>query len=438
MTRALELASGQFAVLIDADLRVSWQSDTVPAFLGRDVVGLTALDMLHPDDLELAASGMEHLADRADAFSQTYDPQWRPGTATVRIRHVDGTWPAFDGTAFNFFAEPEIEGLLVVCTPKLHHADLATAIDLLGEAAPLEEVLPVIAEFVDESIASAHTAILWWDGDDMNVVGAGAVDDLPPVPTELVDQARRTGEGQRTIDPERLSAHGVDEGGVLVAMPVKAPGQERVIACVVVWSNRPIERVDRPQRSIYQAVRLVSLAVVDHFAKTALRWEASHDSLTGVLNRAGFEEVVDQRIDGGAMLYLDLDDFKPVNDSIGHAAGDEVLREVARRIQAAVRGDDHVGRIGGDEFAVICPGLDRAGARHVARRLLESIEEPIVLGIGTVSIGVSIGVAMSGRGMGCQELLGRADEALYQAKAQGKSAVALAEAGRTARRDVRA
>jgi diguanylate cyclase (GGDEF)-like protein len=426
IARALALASGQFAVLIDADLRVSWQSETTRAYLGQDVVGLTAMDMLHPDDLELAASGLAHLSDRAEAFSDTYDPMWRPGDAIVRLAHADGTWRVFEGTAFNFLADPEVAGLLIVCRPKRDVVDLVTVIDLLGAEAPLERVLPAIAQYVDHSVDTAQTAIVWWDEDEEHVSWAVDAPEGPAVPREVVDRARSTAAVQRVFAESDVERLGGSRGGAIIAMPVLAPGGREVMACIVVWSPRPIEQLDRPQRPIHQAVRLVSLAVVDHFSKTALRWEASHDSLTGLLNRSGFDEKMQAVSGGGALLYLDLDDFKPVNDSIGHAGGDEVLRVVARRIETAVRGDDFVGRIGGDEFAVICPDMNERIASAVADRLVEAIGRPISVSGQTVRIGASIGVVAESTSIGRPETLGWADVALYQAKAAGKSAVVVA------------
>ncbi len=150
-----------------------------------------------------------------------------------------------------------------------------------------------------------------------------------------------------------------------------------------------------------------------------LAHQARHDHLTGLLNRGGLLRKLDDRVDGGlssALIFLDLDRFKPVNDLFGHEAGDDVLREVGRRLHAAVRSDEFVARIGGDEFVVLsaAPELE---IDQLAKRLIRSVAQPIELRNGeTVRLGASAGWA-SASGVTSSELLRRADVALYLAKA---------------------
>ncbi|RIX60186.1 sensor domain-containing diguanylate cyclase [Paenibacillus nanensis] len=167
---------------------------------------------------------------------------------------------------------------------------------------------------------------------------------------------------------------------------------------------------------------------------------AHHDRLTGLLNRASLEtrgkkarEQAVQREGGLAFFYLDLDGFKGVNDTYGHAAGDEVLRETARRLTNCVREQGDVFRMGGDEFVIIL-SLSSSGARQEAQeaasRLLESLRQPYVLGAEKVDISCSIGGAMWPRdGEDTELLLKRADEALYLSKSKGKNQFAFFVAG---------
>jgi diguanylate cyclase (GGDEF)-like protein len=158
--------------------------------------------------------------------------------------------------------------------------------------------------------------------------------------------------------------------------------------------------------------------------------QALHDPLTGLPNRTLFanrlEMAFKRRARTGrdvAVFYLDLDRFKPVNDTYGHKAGDLVLREVASRFQAAVRESDTLARMGGDEFAVLVdeadPSIDLA---DMARRLAATVDRPIDVDGTLVSLGVSIGIAVADRAdRNVDELLHRADEAMYAAK--GNAAV---------------
>ena len=155
---------------------------------------------------------------------------------------------------------------------------------------------------------------------------------------------------------------------------------------------------------------------------------ANMDVLTGLANRARLrqllgEAIVNARASGGscAFLFLDLDDFKPVNDTFGHPKGDRVLKDVARRLTDEVGPLGHVGRMGGDEFAVIVGAAGRAQVEDLAARIAAAIARPFPLDKGEVTIGVSIGCAFGpADGDGVDDLIQKADLALYQAKSAGR------------------
>ena len=139
-----------------------------------------------------------------------------------------------------------------------------------------------------------------------------------------------------------------------------------------------------------------SLAEVTQL-KEQLRHQAYHDSLTGLPNRANLLEAVEHELESGAsaaVLYLDLDGFKTVNDTWGHSAGDELLTEFSRRLLGAIRTQDLAARIGGDEFAVLVRDADAGSAVAAARRMLEAIDGAYVLGCGDVTCHVSVGIAV--------------------------------------------
>ncbi|HWE55541.1 MAG TPA: EAL domain-containing protein [Acidimicrobiales bacterium] len=158
-----------------------------------------------------------------------------------------------------------------------------------------------------------------------------------------------------------------------------------------------------------------------------LRHRAWHDIVTGLANRALFTERVGEARARSArsgksfaVLFLDLDDFKSINDTLGHATGDEVLRVVARRLDDCVRGVDTVARFGGDEFAILLEDADAARARHVCERVLSSLMEPIELRGRALEVQASIGMVLSDSSEMPESLLAAADAALYVAKAKGK------------------
>lgn len=160
-----------------------------------------------------------------------------------------------------------------------------------------------------------------------------------------------------------------------------------------------------------------------------LRYQAYHDPLTGLANRVLFSEAVEERLGRGespAVLFLDLDDFKMVNDSQGHATGDRLLVTVADRISDVITDADLAARLGGDEFAVLLGGpsdLDRA--THIGRRIVDILRLPFAVRGQDVAIGASVGVAFGRPGGRAGDLLRDADVAMYAAKAAGKRQVAI-------------
>src|SRR5690606_19511527 len=154
---------------------------------------------------------------------------------------------------------------------------------------------------------------------------------------------------------------------------------------------------------------------------------ALHDHLTGLANRSLFDERLRGALarPGGdgrrvAVLFVDIDDFKRINDGLGHNAGDRTLREAAARIRAAVRPGDVVARLGGDEFTVLCDGVpSRRAALAIGRRINDALRRPFTLDGGEIVLRASIGVALADDGTTAEELLQHSDEAMYRAKARG-------------------
>jgi diguanylate cyclase (GGDEF)-like protein len=162
-----------------------------------------------------------------------------------------------------------------------------------------------------------------------------------------------------------------------------------------------------------------------------LRHQANHDALTGLANRAMLNEVLTRSHDTDrAVLLIDLDDFKVINDSLGHAAGDDVLVEVSHRLRAAVRSDDLVARLGGDEFAIVLgTAVSRERAVEAAERISSTMAPPMTICGRQVHVHASIGVAVATPGIALEELLRSADVAMYQAKNAGKGRHKLFESG---------
>lgn len=206
-----------------------------------------------------------------------------------------------------------------------------------------------------------------------------------------------------------------------------------VLREIVAWEQMP-----RDTPTLWRAVNTTTYVLVVAIAMAGLRRMrrtqeqlaelATHDPLTRVLNARAFSERLSQELERNrryarpmAVLYLDLDDFKAVNDSHGHQTGDAVLRLVADAMRASVRQADVVGRLGGDEFAVLMPETDAALADAAAARLANGLRSVFR---GTPSVTASIGVVSCvGSEASTDEVLRRADQAMYEAKRAGKDRV---------------
>lgn len=195
---------------------------------------------------------------------------------------------------------------------------------------------------------------------------------------------------------------------------------------------------DRSGRPIY-GIGLIEDSTARHQAEERLQHEALHDALTGLPNRVLFMDrlrhsldLQARREDGQrpAVLFIDLDRFKVINDSLGHLVGDELLIEAARRLSASVRPSDTLARFGGDEFAVLLEGISEPGpAVRVAERIQKALEAPFLLHGREVYSSASIGIAVSHRDTEApQDLLRDADTAMYRAKAQGRASYAIFDA----------
>ena len=173
-------------------------------------------------------------------------------------------------------------------------------------------------------------------------------------------------------------------------------------------------------------------------AREELRLQATQDSLTGMLNRRLVLDILERELTRGqrlelplAVLMIDIDHFKAVNDAYGHQAGDAVLKEVAARVSTTVRPYDSVGRYGGEEFLVILPGCDEPRAQIVAERLCCVVSrEAILTDAVEISVTLSVGLALSAQGETSERLVHAADRALYEAKRNGRNRVVVSQSSR--------
>jgi|GEM_PF-4193301 len=258
-------------------------------------------------------------------------------------------------------------------------------------------------------------------GEDKPLVSLGGTDKLP------IDPA------QHASFVEACQHHGVpcvQTFGELhaLAIPLEIEGKSVAVTTLFTSAAAGFDSLHAGTAVAFTAQAARVLQTLAHRDRLSKR--ATYDNLTGLLNRATFLERASRRWAGDGLkgaIMLDIDHFKSINDTYGHAAGDMVLREAARRLCATVRGDDEIGRLGGEEFALALTKILAKDAEDLAERLRMSISSrPFDIGIAApLEVTVSVGVATD-QDMSVEDLLARADEALYQAKRSGRNRVVCA------------
>ncbi len=194
------------------------------------------------------------------------------------------------------------------------------------------------------------------------------------------------------------------------------------------WSELPID--EDHARSLAALVAQTSAAIETATLLRQLRHTASHDALTGLANRRTLDRELQReaRIPGRvAVAFVDLDDFKAINDQFGHEVGDQALTWIARRLESAAGPTGLVARYGGDEFVVMLPDAGNDRAHELAHSILTASSDPIMVGSSRVVIGVSVGISAATTPASPADLIRAADQALYRAKAAGKGTAVVAD-----------
>lgn len=406
--RALHEHSSDIVTILDPDGGWRFTSPAGTRLLGwppgYDPGPLGVFAFVHPDDLERARTAF------ADVRSGRRDPD---EAILLRVQSTDGAWHQLETRARDLTHDPQVQGIVVTCRDVTEREAAEAKIRLLYE------VLEASTELV---LLCDPTGTVRYANEIARVRMGIAEGDQP-----LVDI-------DRLLTPTSAAllatiATTVDAGGAWAGelMIRTVDGSEVPVATAV--------QMHRDERGRDQFVSLIAHDISELKAtQERLEHQATHDPLTGLPNRALFQELGDQALARAnrygttvAVLFLDLDRFKPVNDSLGHPAGDELLVRVAARLRNAVRRGDVVARFGGDEFLVLCEHpAGQTEMRELARRLIETLSEPISVRGTDACVGASVGIAIGGGTRTTIDALIRdGDAALYRAKEQGRGRAVL-------------
>ncbi|MDA0164055.1 EAL domain-containing protein [Solirubrobacter ginsenosidimutans] len=422
------------------DLRWIRVNAALGALLGRapsDLVGRCALDLTHPDDRAISVN----LHDGVIAGSQ-------PAPLEKRLMHLDGTAiPVLLTTALidgpdgvHFFTQ--LQDLRERRrADRLSHA-VAELSRVALEVPDVPALMRRVVQIVQEAARVDSCAVmLRHESDGMLRVVArdcGVTGDEPVVPAGTASQVGYTlavGEVVLTNDLERerrfTTLPEVLEAGMRrgLSAPVRSTRGDGGAAVLIVHRTALRSEFGPADVRFVEAVANVLASALERaHAEAEVRSRALHDPLTGLANRAFLDAHIPQALAAAeregeevALLLMDLDRFKVVNDTLGHGAGDELLRVVAQRLRENVRGGDVVARFGGDEFVVAC---DRASSvltvAALAERLIRELERPILVGGRELFVSASVGIVVAdAHHANADSLLRDADVAMYRAKESG-------------------
>ena len=406
----------------------------------HDLIGRQSLDFVAPREQEMVATVFRQAAERGD-FSVDI-----PVPFQLTLVAANGGTALVDISAVAVTNHPDFRGWVLTFVPHATRSTPVDAIESLLRGGTIDEVLQRSADsLVGDRTDSRHLVGCVLSHPEHGVFTrvhgswiseslVAAVRDLmhsPAAPWVGAAPRSVTLLGLDEVPRATARAAAAEQFEAMVVVPIDVAGApEAVLVGFLAPLRRPMPGF---VRQLFDRVAGGTALALEHRrAQDELRRAARIDGLTGVANRAEFDEVVlGTDSPDLTVLYIDLDEFKAVNDRYGHECGDRVLVEVARRIQEACGTEGLVARLGGDEFALVLPGADRDEARRVGERVLAAVGAPLPVGCGThtvtVSVGIGVGAGIDGGVGRVRDVLVAADRALLDAKRTGRSRVTLAD-----------
>ncbi|MDQ3385116.1 MAG: EAL domain-containing protein, partial [Actinomycetota bacterium] len=434
--RTLVQEASDMVVVIDG----SWVvTDVLPSPAGspiRTSPGERITLGAHPDDVPGMVRCLSHLTDRPG----------ETGSFTWRALGTEGSWRHLETMATNLLDDAAVGGVVLISrdvTERVLATELAAgqaeALGRISRRRPLSETVASLTRATEAQTPGARLTVVLFGVD-------AAADSLhgARLPTSVLDgitaslwpeSPRGTGEMQRSMAVgDVVAAPGwsdlVIDGEVraLWAAPITRADGSDALGVAVVHLDHPRHPDEADMRVLHSVADLTHIAVEAGTAEARLVHQASHDPLTGLPNRILFLDrtaVAMSRLARStrtvAVIFVDLDRFKTVNDSLGHEVGDRLLIALAQRLEGAMRPSDTVARFGGDEFTILCEDIpDQHEAALIATRVRDALATPVHLEGHDLYVTASIGIAhTSDHSRAPHELVEEADAAMYEAKSAG-------------------
>jgi diguanylate cyclase (GGDEF)-like protein/PAS domain S-box-containing protein len=444
--RALVQNSSHMVIVLDASGGITYASPAFRRMLGyrEDArVGQNVFELIHPDDVvDVRARFGEHLAGLAQSAGFGF-----------RFLAADGTWRNIEALANNLLDDPAVGGVVFNCRDVTERtraegqlAGQAQVLDLIARDAPLMETLDALAKVIEAEASGARCAVLMLDdvAETLTVAAAPSLIDVGLHEADgLVLGPEAGASGTAAFRREPVISADVardplwrESRQVALARGIRAAWSTPIIAAdggpvhgvLTVYFDEPRRPGPAEEGLLELAAHLADIAIERSHAQAQLAHQAAHDALTGLPNRVFFLDRIalalarTQRSRSSvAVLFLDLDRFKFINDSLGHDAGDRLLVALGKRLQEVIRPGDTVARFGGDEFTILCESIaDEAHALAIAERVAQVATAPFPLNDAEVFVTMSIGIALaSGSRSRPESLVENADAAMYRAKARG-------------------